>query len=893
MKKVICYFVIMCFSLACPGMAVLPAALAAELTSDEEQIMFSKEVLQGTLNRIKTNLVADLPSTTELIFLEDIRNELKRQLLEVENTIEEDLAALPDIPMEEFNTEFDEMLDNAKRLIYELDNIIISPSIEQIDSVLELIEILEPEIQGEILATKPELPNRTVDTKANVFKARPVKAIGAPVTEADLAETAEIVFTDTIIAKALELNHDVVDIFTWVKFNIDHEPYYGSIKGSNETLVDMAGNDCDQSSLLLALLRTSGIPSRYVRGDVELKIEDLMNWTGGKTPEAAIAIMQRNKIPTEVIYKFDEPEGVIFDHIWVEAFDGHNWRLMDPSFKTYVYTEGVGFGVSEEDMNAIIETTSSFVNEAGDRISMDYAVINDILETQAANYDSDVGHLNIDEIFGKREIFVSEKTNLPPYLARGIIGDRKPAEEFSVMPDDMRVKVRVIMPGGNVYNTSLPEIAGKRVSIVYVASHDGAQSILDFYDSIYDIPLRYYNVWLRPALQIEGETVATGVSTLLGRGGGSVQIGFIRPGTYDPLNPIWECTNKPLFTGNRYNISITTQRTSLDEVGRVGEEALLVAEAERDKGLTDTDQITDDMLDENLRMAGMFYFGSVDAFSDYVSKPLNIVSVSHISMGYICDEISPVWEGWWIFRQIVKVAKAGLHIDVVRGVKCPTSAIGNRADEVTWMKAVGALGTNMEHAMIEIFYGSKAVSTGMIFAEASKQGVPIHVIKHIDDLAHLAPIYTGTRNNIIHYLNKGYTIMIPQHSIRLEGWLGQGWMVLDEETGAAGYMICGGLQGETTVVNGGSATTIIDHPLSAIETALWLLIPSVGAISAGIGHIAMALDVFVMYPALGPFCLLGIGLGAVIVVAALVTFITIFSNYPLVYLMNRRKYAYV
>ena len=735
-----------------------------------------------------------MPSTTELIFLEDIRNELKRQLLEVENTIEEDLAALPDIPMEEFNTEFDEILDNARRLIYELDNIIISPSIEQIDSALELLEILDPEVQGEILAAKPELPNRTVDTKANVFKTRPVKATGAPVTDADLAETPEIVFTEAIIAKAAELNHDVVDIFTWVKFNIDYEPYYGSMKGSNETLVDMAGNDCDQSSLLLALLRTSGIPSRYVRGDVELKIEDLMNWTGGKTPGAAIAIMQRNKIPTEVIYKFDEPEGVIFDHIWVEAFDGHNWRLMDPSFKTYVYTEGFGFDIDDGDMDAIMEASASFVNKAGDRISMDYAVINDILETQAANYDSDVGHLNINEIFGKREIFVSEKTNLPPYLARGIIGDRKPAEEFSVMPDDMRVKVRVIMPGGNVYNTSLPEIAGKRVSIVYVASHDGAQSILDYYDSIYDIPLWYYNVWLRPALQIDGETVATGTSTLLGRSGGSVQIGFLRPGVYDPLNPIWEYTNKPLFTGNRYNVSITTQRTSLDELGRLGEEALIVAEAERDKGLTDTDQITNDMLDENLRMAGMFYFGSVDAFSDYVSKPLNIVPVSHVSMGYICDEISPVWEGWWFFRRIVRVVKAGLHIDVVRGVKCPTSAIGNRADEVTWMKACGLVGTNMEHAMIEVFYDSKAVSTGMIFAEAAKQGVPIHVIKHVDDLAQLAPIYTGTRNNIIYYLGKGYTVMIPQRSIKVEGWLGQGWMVLDEETGAAGYMICGGLQ---------------------------------------------------------------------------------------------------
>jgi len=165
---------------------------------------------------------------------------LKRQLAEVETAAEEVKTTVPNIDLTEFESNFKEKLDNARKLIYELDNIIINPSIDQIDSVLELIEILDPEVQGEILATKPELPNRTVDTKVNVFKERPVKATGAPVTEADLAETAEIVFTDTIIAKALELNNDVEDIFTWVKFNIDYEPYYGSMKGSNETLVDMA-----------------------------------------------------------------------------------------------------------------------------------------------------------------------------------------------------------------------------------------------------------------------------------------------------------------------------------------------------------------------------------------------------------------------------------------------------------------------------------------------------------------------------------------------------------------------------------------------------------------------------------------------------------------------------
>ena len=180
---------------------------------------------------------------------------------------EEVRGMLPDSHVADFEIKFEEKMSGLRNLIEEIDNIIINDpvSIEQIDNVLNLIEILDPEVQGEVLASKPELPNRTVDKKVNIFKERPIKLTGAPVVEADLLPTEEIIITPAIEALALELGNDVVTIFTWVKNNIDYEPYYGSMKGSNETLIDMAGNDCDTSSLLLALLRASGIPSRYVR----------------------------------------------------------------------------------------------------------------------------------------------------------------------------------------------------------------------------------------------------------------------------------------------------------------------------------------------------------------------------------------------------------------------------------------------------------------------------------------------------------------------------------------------------------------------------------------------------------------------------------------------------
>ena len=51
---------------------------------------------------------------------------------------------------------------------------------------------------------------------------------------------------------------------------IDIEFYYGAVKGAAETLRQRRGNDIDQASLLIALMRASGVPARYVRGVVAL-----------------------------------------------------------------------------------------------------------------------------------------------------------------------------------------------------------------------------------------------------------------------------------------------------------------------------------------------------------------------------------------------------------------------------------------------------------------------------------------------------------------------------------------------------------------------------------------------------------------------------------------------
>jgi transglutaminase-like putative cysteine protease len=69
-----------------------------------------------------------------------------------------------------------------------------------------------------------------------------------------------------ILAQAAALGHDPERIFVYVREQMGYEAYRGSLRGARGTLWSKAGNALDQASLLLALLRASGIPARCAQG---------------------------------------------------------------------------------------------------------------------------------------------------------------------------------------------------------------------------------------------------------------------------------------------------------------------------------------------------------------------------------------------------------------------------------------------------------------------------------------------------------------------------------------------------------------------------------------------------------------------------------------------------
>jgi len=227
-------------------------------------------------------------------------------------------------------------------------------------SLYGLVCELCPEEEPQPLGT--ELPNQIIerDPVAPILGAdiAPAYMRGAPgitpsdlpvePTPEDLAPTIDAQHSPEIIEKAAELGNDPVKIYEWVRNNIDFEPYYGSKKGATETLSELAGNDMDTASLLIALYRVSSIPARYVTGVIEITADQAMAWTATAVPEAALRLFANGGTPIQGIQEGGQLTRFRLTHTFTEAYLNYSnyrgatagegpkeWIPVDASYKAY------------------------------------------------------------------------------------------------------------------------------------------------------------------------------------------------------------------------------------------------------------------------------------------------------------------------------------------------------------------------------------------------------------------------------------------------------------------------------------------------------------------------------------------------------------------------------
>jgi transglutaminase-like putative cysteine protease len=598
---------------------------------------------------------------------------------------------------------------------------------------------------------------------------------------ADLDSTIDVQFTPDIVALADSLGNDPVALYYHVRDDFAFEPYLGSRKGSQQTLEHRRGNDYDLASLLIALLRVSGVPARYAEGTVRMPIDRALNWLGFEDKANAGSILATAGMEGTLIIAGPDTVAIDSKRVWVEAWlpflnyrgaandgSGFRWVPLDPAFKQHAYDEGINFPaeIGFDGESYVEDYISTFHAEPPVE-----KMRNDLL-AQLPSYHPGA---TLEDLFTSRTV-VRE--------GDGILAGALPYEllsldgTFSEIAADKRYRVRFhLYDGAGLdldYTTTTPEVAGKQVTISYEGATAGDQQIIDDAGGVYNVTTPWL-VDVVPVLKIDGCEVARGA-------GGSVTMGFSHNSDMHFTPPAGASNQIPavfnaIIAGNFQGIGIDTE-DAFPEIF--------------DVPATSCEEI---VLARELHQTALTYLNNVDLAGDELAGLLHQVVLNDVSEAIVESSVRVLFSG----GLPITFDWTGMIVDADRKIVGPF-AVDGRDNDCDYMRVGGADGSVQENRLFETRYGEEAISAIKILELAADSAITVcHITTSIAaDCPGLdqPPDVVAAINAA---LAAGHHVIIPERGFTYFDWTGTGYIDLDPATCAAGYIISGGRNGGATV----------------------------------------------------------------------------------------------
>jgi transglutaminase-like putative cysteine protease len=662
------------------------------------------------------------------------------------------------------------------------------------------------------------LPESKSHKKLSATASKTAQSAAGKDMPANLAANEDVQITAAIQAKAAELGNNPLKIYQFVRNNVEYMPTYGSIQGSDYTLQTMRGNDIDQASLLIALLRAANIPSHYVYGTIRLPIEQVENWVGGVTdPNAALDLMGQGGIPTLGLAQGGVIKFAQIEHVWVEAqvgfapsrgavtLSGTTWVPMDASFKQYTYTQGMTLQTAVPFDAAgfadHIQQTSTIDPGAGWVQNVDQSYVSAQLTGYETHIDNFVNGVNAGATVGD---VVGTKTIAPellPVLAGGLpYPVTATATKIDSLPDTMRWAFHYQVDGQTLLSQGLPSLAGRLMALSFAPASQQDEAVLESYipknatdPSELPTALPAGIAQLKAEFSVDGQTVITGATYGLGAEMTTTK-GLYRPGAG------WQDTDKT-FTAGQY------QSVGLDPAGLSPAQVKALQTAiDTTRASLGTKNYADltkhDLTGALLQAVQMEYLSVVWAQSHLAGKFDGSVPYRLPSFGTVSTNSSVAL----FFGVPAKITETGVLMDMDRIAEISVDRDGNASKAVAHERTMGGFLSENEHAVPEQAFAIQGepavgVSASKAISLATGLGQRIYGLTSDNAAAGLAAINVplSVKGAIADAIYAGDEVTVHSDAFDYGGMSSiVGYTLIDPATGAGSYMLSNGADGSCT-----------------------------------------------------------------------------------------------
>jgi RHS repeat-associated protein len=628
------------------------------------------------------------------------------------------------------------------------------------------------------------LPFRSLDLPAASPAGRPPivpayasAAAVAPVAQ-DTAEGPDVAFTAEILALTRTLHQNPIELFEFVRNQIQTEFYYGAMKGARETLRQKKGNDLDQASLLIALMRASGVPARYVRGTAALGDEQARLWTTMTSAPAVAELLTRAGIPFDARQQGGAIRGFDVEHVWVEAYvsysnyrgapldaTGRAWIPLDPSMKASDVSRAVDAAAEMKlDADAI---ASEYLSDLQSLSPLDF------YKKKIADYLVQSGR-TLEEASIKRTVRTLSAGLLPstlPYATVAVF------EEQSVVPPALRHTVRFVAAAetGVSFDTTVAvsDLLGRRLTLSYIPATVEDQVAVDAFISLDYTPA--YLVKLRPVLKVDGVMRAAGE--------GPVQKGALHDFSIEIHTPraTTPITNS-VVAGGYYAIGL---------------------------GASDAAYRPPDVpvpADTEGPAADLLYQQAADYLERWNQAEQSLADILHVmNVRPMVSEVmvGGVYNRTVVFGQPQAIEWRGVFMDADLRVSEPMPMASDPTRARAFRRLSGLVGSMLESEVFEQNLEVDSVSAAKLIQLANAGAIPV---EHID-AANIAAVLPGLlipqviKTDVSDAVRQGWQAIVPRADFNRNIWSGVGYVLLDPATASGGYFISGSLAGASTTVD--------------------------------------------------------------------------------------------